>query len=186
MKIEIKKLTPERWADLAQLFKTSDQCKQCWCMNHRLNPKDEIIGTPAKEALKNLIIEKKAFGSLAYAGDQCIGWCAVDPIQNQPGHDYCLKLKKNNTKNVWSIHCLYLHPQFRGHGISKLLIKKAIEIAKAKRATQVLAFPIPEENKSKFPSHEAEFSGRYSTFVKLGFKKNEQLNDFYQVVSKNL
>src|SRR3989338_2386697 len=178
MKIEIKKLTPEKWTDLVQLFETSEKCKECWCMNHRLPPKNEIIGAPAKEALKELVNKKAAFGALAYFDKKCVGWCAVDPIKKQPGHDYYLESKKNHTKNVWSIHCLYLHPKFRGQGISKLLIQKAIEIAKSEGAAKVLAFPIPEENKSKFPSHEAEFSGRYSTFVKLGFKKNEQLNNF--------
>ena len=184
--IYLKKLSPERWNDLVTLFETSAQCKECWCMNHRLPPKDEITGTKAKDALQDLTSKNKIYGVLAYSGDKCVGWCSVDPLKTQPGHDYCLESKDIDNKNIWSIHCIYLHPSFRGQGISKKLIQEAVEVAKSSGASQVLAFPIPEENKAKFSEHDDEFSGRFSTFIKLGFEKKNQLNDFYQVVSKNL
>jgi hypothetical protein len=45
-----------------------------------------------------------------------------------------------------------------------------VEFAKSNGAKLISAFPIPEENRNRFPVNEAEFSGRLSTYLKFGFK----------------
>src|SRR5690606_41562427 len=79
--------------------------------------------------------------------------------------------------------CLYIHPKFRGQGISGGLIEAAVDLAKEKGATEILAFPIPEDARRHFPEHDGEFSGRMSSYRKLGFRTGERINDFYQVMS---
>ncbi len=181
MEIKFLPLCSSNLNDFEMLFNSCDQCKECWCMNHRLDPKDVLIGEAAKMANRKLVNEDKIFGILAYLDEECIGWCAVDPLKNQLGHDYCLEKGIPDDLKPWSIHCVYIKPSARGKGISAGLVNSALKLAKQNGAKEVYSFPIPEENISKFPKDEAEFSGRSSTFRKLGFSKIENLNAFYDV-----
>jgi GNAT superfamily N-acetyltransferase len=92
------------------------------------------------------------------------------------GHD----CQTSGKPGEWAIHCIFVKDGFRGQGISTKLIQAASGIAKENGAKLVSAFPIPDANRSKFPPNEAEFSGRYSTYAKLGFKAAGAGSDFYQ------
>ncbi|MBK7960651.1 MAG: GNAT family N-acetyltransferase [Bdellovibrionales bacterium] len=82
--------------------------------------------------------------------------------------------------NEWSIHCIFVRDGFRGQGVSTDLIRAAIDCAKANGASLISAFPIPSENRKRFPVNEAEFSGRFSTYSKMGFRPVGESSDFYQ------
>lgn len=182
--IKIETVSEKNWPHLVQLFSTSEECTDCWCMNHRSNPATCPTGEKAKEALKEELLAGKAHGLLAYVDGTVAGWCAVDPVNTQVGHDYFTNEKI--ASKAWMIHCLYIEEKFRGSGLSKALIQAAEALAKNNGSSELLAFPIPEESKGKFPKDIAEFSGRLSTFKKFGFEPKEKLNDFYQVVGKTL
>jgi GNAT superfamily N-acetyltransferase len=125
-------------------------------------------------------------GLLAFRDGMPAGWCAIDPVKTQIGHDYYLETESAKDSDAWMIHCLYVNPSHRGAGISKELIASAISLSKANGAKEILAFPIPEDSVGKFPKDLAEFSGRFSTFKKFDFESKARLNNFYQVVSKPL
>lgn len=155
-------------------------------MNHRLSQECCVTGDRAKIALENLIAGHQATGVLAYQDEHCVGWCAVDPIESLPGHDFYIERPEFIKEKIWSIHCLFVIPAARGTGISTGLVKYAIDLARANGARKLLAFPIPEETHAQFPPHDSEFSGRLSTFLKLGFEKVDRLNEFYQIVELQL
>jgi GNAT superfamily N-acetyltransferase len=92
------------------------------------------------------------------------------------GHD----CKPSALPKEWSIHCIFIKEGFRGQGISQQLIESAIVFARSNGASLISAFPIPENNRSRFPVNQAEFSGRQTTYKKLGFKPSGQATDFYQ------
>lgn len=172
-----KSLSSETWDDFASLMETDSQCKECWCLNHR-EPSGCPTGFKAKEKMKFLTSLKKVQGLLAYNHQECIGWIAVDPMSELVGHD----CQKSSKESEWSIHCLFIKDRFRGRGISTQLIGAAIEYAKANGARVITAFPIPQETRNSFPQDKAEFSGRYSTYIKLGFKPSGEPSEFYQRV----
>lgn len=184
--IKIENVTEKNWDSLVKLFEGSQECVDCWCMNHRSEPKSCPTGDSAKTALFQEIKSGKAFGLLAFRDGKPAGWCAIDPVKTQIGHDYYLETADAKTSSAWMIHCLYVDPAHRGAGISKELIQSAISLSKLNKATEVLAFPIPEDSAGKFPKDLAEFSGRFSTFKKFNFEPKTRLNDFYQIVSKPL
>jgi GNAT superfamily N-acetyltransferase len=171
----IRKLSSENWNDFASLMQTDAQCSDCWCLNHR-EPAGCPTGTAAQAKMKQLTAENKVGGLLAYQDQECVGWIAIDPMSELVGHD-CQPAGK---PNEWSIHCLFIKDGFRGQGISRQLITAAIEFAKSNGAKLISAFPIPEENRSRFPVNEAEFSGRLSTYSKFGFKPAGESSEFYQ------
>jgi GNAT superfamily N-acetyltransferase len=183
---EIKLLNAERWNDLASLFKTSKACKDCWCFNHRVPYQKALVKNAARDAMKGLVKEGKVTGLLAYEGETAVGWCAVDPLASQTGHDYFSFTKGPVDPTTWILHCLYVAPTHRGKGISTQLIESAITHAKTSGGTELLAFPIPDDSQKKFALHDTEFSGRLGTYLRLGFLKQERLTEFYQKVRLDL
>lgn len=183
--MNIKPLTSENWHDFEKLFSACEQCRECWCLNHRVRPSEVVTGEQAKAKMKSLLAAGQVGGLLGYVTDQCVAWLSVDALSTQCGHDYVTE-GNSFTPNTWTIHCVYIAPKCRGLGYSQELIRAGIEFAKSQGAKEVLVFPIPEETRAKFPEGEAEFSGRHSTFKKIGFIDKERLNDFYQVMQLEL
>ncbi len=171
----VQELSSENWNGFVSLMESDKQCSECWCLNHR-----ESVGCPtgkaAQDKMQKLAAENQVGGFLAFQAQLCVGWIAIDPMSELVGHD----CQSSGKSNEWSIHCLFIKEGFRGHGISKQLISAAIEFAKSKGAKIISAFPIPEENRKRFPVNEAEFSGRQSTYLKLGFKPAGEASEFYQ------
>lgn len=153
------------------------QCNECWCLNHHLPPTCPT-GLKAKEKKFELVVQSSAQGLLAYEKNQCIGWIAVDPLKELAGHD----CSADASSGEWAIHCIFIKSGFRGVGISKRLIQAAMDFAKRQGAETLIAFPIPQQSRGKYPAHEAEFSGRLSTFKKLGFIEGKIISPFYQRV----
>lgn len=173
--IIIKKFNVDTWNDFVSLMQTDSQCAECWCLNHR-EPVGCVTGVAAQEKMQKFAAKKKIGGLLGYQDQECIGWIAIDPITELVGHD-CHSTGK---RDEWSIHCLFIKDGFRGQGTSKQLIIAAIDFAESNGAKIISAFPIPEENRNLFPVNEAEFSGRFSTYLKLGFTPLEASGEFYQ------
>lgn len=186
MNLLVEQLSSANWEHFEDLFSGCEQCRECWCLNHRVTPDEVVTGENAKVKMKTMTAEGKVGGLLGFVGDECAAWISVDPIETQVGHDYVIERGSAGNVGAWAIHCVYIAPAYRGKGLSRTLIEKATEFARDKGATSVLAFPIPSETRSKFPKDDAEFSGRYSTFVKAGFEDREQLNLFYLVMEMDL
>lgn len=171
----IKELTNDTWRDFVSLMETDTQCSECWCLNHR-ESQGCATGNAAKEKMQSLTEEGNVKGLLIYQNNECVGWIAIDPISDLVGHD----MQSTGKSKEWAIHCMFVRDGYRGKGISTELIQAAIQYAKSKGAELISAFPIPEENRHRFPVNEAEFSGRSSTYQKLGFKSVETTTEFYQ------
>lgn len=170
-------LTSSTWNDFVSLMKTDSQCNECWCLNHR-EPAGCATGAEAQNKMNTLVDKSSVHGLLAYEENNPVGWIAIDPMAWLTGHD----CQSTGKADEWSIHCLYVKDGFRGKGISIQLIQAAIEYAKINGAKLISAFPIPHENRNKFPPNEAEFAGRFSTYSKLGFIPDGEASEFYQRV----
>lgn len=173
--IEIRELTHKNWDDFVSLMETDRQCADCWCLNHR-KPAGCATGSAAKEIMKALPVEQKVCSLVGYANSECVGWISIDPMSSLVGHD----LQATGKDHEWSIHYIFIKEGFRGQGLSTRLIQSAIEYAKSNGVKVISAFPIPPENQSRFPKDEAEFSGRFSTYKKIGFTPVGQASELYQ------
>ncbi|MEZ6186361.1 MAG: GNAT family N-acetyltransferase [Planctomycetota bacterium] len=178
-------LTPERAALLAGLFQQDPQCAECWCMNHRCPDGAAPVHDAAREAFLRGVAAGEVHGVVALRSGACVGWCAVDPLAAQVGHDYVLA-SRTVEPGDWTIHCLFVAPEARGQGLSGRLIEAAEAYARARGATRLLAFPIPDANRARFPAHEAEFAGRHASYARRGFADLPALDAFYAVVAKPL
>jgi predicted GNAT family acetyltransferase len=181
MSLGIRPISSSSWDDFVSLMQTDSQCSDCWCLNHRA-PSGCSTGLEAKKEMQSLVFANKVQGLLAYVNQESVGWIAIEPMSELVGHD-CQDSAK---EQEWSIHCLFVKDGFRGQGISNYLIKSAIDYAKLHNAKIISAFPIPSENRNRFPPNEAEFSGRFSTYAKKGFLAAGDPSDFYQRVELTL
>jgi hypothetical protein len=104
----IHALSPQNLHHLETLFSTSEECKECWCMNHRCAPAACPTGHQAATQFSEKLRKQEINGLIAYLEDKPVGWCAIDKTSTQVGHDFVIENPKEITENSWMI--LPVHP----------------------------------------------------------------------------
>jgi GNAT superfamily N-acetyltransferase len=161
VQVKIRPVDKNNWDDFEALFESKGGPSYCWCMVWRMN-KEELKqnnSTCRKEFIKRRIWENIPVGILGYFEDKPVAWCSIAPRETHErlGGDEQLK-------NVWSISCFYIKRQFRGKGLTAILIEEAKKYAKENGAEYVEAYPVRQDS----PSY--RFMGYTERFEKFGFK----------------
>ena len=104
-------------------------------------------------------------GYLAFDGDECIGWCNAANVND------LFRLKNDldpycKNKEVGCTVCFVIHPKYRGKGVARLLLKKAIAGFKEKGYEAMIA--IPFENKQ---APQKRYRGTKNMYEEFGFKE---------------
>lgn len=167
--LEFHPVTPERWRDLETLFGERGACGGCWCMWWRLKRSqfEKQKGQENKKALKRVVESGEIPGLLAYAHGQPIAWCSVAPRETYPVLERSPTLKRIDGKPVWSVVCFFVNKSFRRMGVTRELLKAAVEYAEKGGAKIVEGYPV-EPKKAKMPEVFA-WTGFVSAFRKAGF-----------------
>jgi predicted GNAT family acetyltransferase len=166
MKLTIRKLTPDLWSALEDLFGHKRNCGDCWCMYWRIGgayrnrPREKN-----KAAFRDIVNRGPSPGLLAFDGDIAVGWCQLTPRDALPWLDRTWRLKRVDDAPVWSISCCYVSIGNRRQGITSHLIAAALQAAKRAKAPALEAYPLDAD---LTPS--ASGTGYASTFVRAGFK----------------
>lgn len=202
MSFHVRELTRDTWFDLVQLFEQDRMTSQCFCLSHRVKPENLVIEKEAHDQMKewvcpapklrSLKLADEADASLASAGIEApinvhglilyedqnpVGWISIDPLVVLPGHDAHSEARPGE----WTIHCIFLLPDYRKKALSQTLIRAAMELARGKGAAMVTAFPCPAEAEAGQPES-LFFGGRMNTFLELGFVTSKRLSDLYHRV----
>ena len=159
MKIAIAPVTPVNWPDLETLFETPGGPAYCWCMTWRDMP-GRALAKPAhrKAALRAEVMAAREVGLLLTAEDVPGGWCSLAPT------DHFRPLSKARVESgTWSLTCLFLRRDLRGHGLSARLLTAAIDHARAEGASALEATPVDPDS----PSY--RFMGFVPLFAAHGF-----------------
>jgi GNAT superfamily N-acetyltransferase len=167
--LEFRPLTPERWADLEDLFGERGACGGCWCMWWRLKRSEFMRqrGDANKRAMKKIVDSGEVPGILAYASGDPIAWCSVAPRQAYPTLERSRLLKRLDDKPVWSIVCFFVAKPFRGKGVTIKLLEAATKYARKRGGKIVEGYP-KEPQKGKIPDAFA-YTGLASAFRRAGF-----------------
>lgn len=170
--VDIRPLTPDRWDDLAALFETSAVTRGCWCMWFRRTSAEFRAqgGDGNRSAMKD-IVEKAdvAPGLLAYVEGAPMGWCAVAPREEYPRILRSNTVKPIDETRVWSIVCFFVASKGRGRGVSKRLLKAAVDFAAEQGARVIEAYPIDPAGGRVTPDE--AYYGVVSTFAAAGFRE---------------
>lgn len=167
--MDFKPLEKNTWKDLEQLFGPKGACGGCWCMYWRLKNAEfqKHKGGNLKEAMKGLVNQQLPIGVLAYIEEQPVGWCAIAPREVYTRLNNSRILAPVDDKSVWSIVCFFIDRHHRRQGLSKALIKAAIDYAQQLGAKLIEAYPIAPK-KEKVPPVFA-YTGLASAFSACGF-----------------
>jgi GNAT superfamily N-acetyltransferase len=166
-------LTPDRWADLEQLFGRHGAYGGCWCMWWRCTRREFEAqkGEGNRKALRSLVEAGQVPGVLAYRladrKERPVGWCSVAPRETYPSLERSPVLKRLDDASVWSLVCLFVSRQERGQGIAEALVRAAAAYVRGQGGKVVEAYPtIPRQ--SELPPV-SSCMGVPSLFARAGF-----------------
>jgi GNAT superfamily N-acetyltransferase len=179
-------LTEANWGKFVRLFGNRGACGNCWCMFYRLSKADFDEGKADdgnKEAMHELVRQKRPAGILAFYEDIPIAWCAFAPREDFMKLERSRVHKRIDNEPVWSIPCFFIDKRFRRMGVSVELLKGVIRYAKTQGIKIIEAYPtIP--TKAPLPDSFA-WIGLYKAFERAGFEivdrtsKNRPMVRFY-------
>ncbi len=160
----------DNWPDLEALFSERGVQNGCWCMYWRI-PRNEFqhnYGANNRRLFKGIVESGVVPGILAYHQGKAVGWCSVAPRTDFPVLGRSPVLKPVDDQPVWSIVCFFVSKSYRHGGLSRLLIRAAVQYAKEQGAHIVEAYPIDANVKS---IEYERYRGLTTTFAKVGFKE---------------
>jgi GNAT superfamily N-acetyltransferase len=145
MDIDVVPATADRFDDVAVLLAPRDpDAPSCWCLSMRL-PNAENHALPARERparLRRYAEEGLAPGVLAYVDGAPAGWCSVAPRASYHRLTHSRTIPTVDEVPVWSIVCFVVRPAFRRRGVTRALLRGAVEFAFANGAPAVEAYPV--------------------------------------------
>ncbi|RPJ41620.1 MAG: GNAT family N-acetyltransferase [Candidatus Latescibacterota bacterium] len=184
--IEVHPLTPDRWADFAELFGPRGAYAGCWCMWWRLARSEftKNQGEGNRRAMKKLVDSGRTPGLLAYADGKAVGWCAVAPREEFASLERSRVLKRLDDEPVWSIVCFFIAKGWRGRGVGEALARGAIRHAKSRGGKILEAYPTHPRGKELPPV--SSFMGLPSLFEKVGFTQVARPSEAKVILRKTL
>jgi GNAT superfamily N-acetyltransferase len=172
--VEVRAVTADRLADVADLFASNGTTRGCWCMYFIASRHDFGSGYRGgnRKAFEALLADSPVpFGLLAYRDGRPVGWCAAGPRSRYPraiGPRARILAKRDPAEDddVWLVPCFFVRVGERGSGITSVLLDAAVELARAHGATAVEGFP---RSAGQAPSPD-DFLGREELFASCGFQ----------------
>jgi GNAT superfamily N-acetyltransferase len=172
--IAVHPLTPDRLADLADLFGSNATTRGCWCMWFIDSAKDVQAGWRTgrnRRAFEALARDADPpMGVLAYAGDTPVGWLATGPRSRYPrtiGPRAKILRDRDPAEDddVWLLPCFFVRVGHRRSGVTAALLAAAVDLAGEHGAPAVEGFPIAEGQ----PRSADDYLGRERRFAECGF-----------------
>jgi GNAT superfamily N-acetyltransferase len=166
MNLTIRRLTPDQWPALEDLFGQNGACGGCWCMYWRIGSAyHKRRREQNKSAFREIVKRGPPPGLLAFDGDVAVGWCQLTPRDALPWLDRAWRLKRVDAASVWALSCFYVRKGYRKRGVTSALIVAALKAARRAKAPALEAYPL---DAALTPS--ASGTGFASTFARAGFK----------------
>jgi GNAT superfamily N-acetyltransferase len=169
----IRELTPKLWPSLEALFGPNGACGGCWCMYWRIKPGEkyeDVKGPKAKRRFKSLVMKGKAHGLLAFAGDEPVGWCAIERREDLPRLDRAPSLRVGDAERVWSLPCFFIKAGWRRKGVAGALLREAEAVLIDRGAEIAEGYPTKPSTSDKIPAAWA-WTGVPAMFESAGFQR---------------
>jgi GNAT superfamily N-acetyltransferase len=170
-KLTFRPLKKSTWADFEKLFGKRGACGGCWCMWWRMRRSDfhRTSGEQRRRAMKKIVESGSVPGILAYAGRQPVGWVSVAPREDFPVLGRSRVLKPIDDTPVWSVVCFFVRNDFRRRGMTKELLRAAIDHVRRGGGRVVEGYPVDTET-GDAPGTSV-FTGVASAFRRVGFRE---------------
>ena len=162
-------LTIERWADFEKLFGANGACGGCWCMWWKLATRDfdRMKGEPNHQTQQGIVASGTVPGVLVHAGNEPVGWCAVEPRGNYPRLARSRVMAPVDDADVWSITCFFVDKGYRRQGLTVHLLRAVANHVKSRGGKILEGYPV-EPKGDRMPAAFA-YTGLASAFNQAGF-----------------
>ncbi|HET9055973.1 MAG TPA: GNAT family N-acetyltransferase [Chitinophagaceae bacterium] len=167
-------LTHLNWKQYEVLMGEKGGCGNCWCMLFRLPYREFQQNKPNgnKKLMHQLVNKGKPVGLILSIADEPIGWIAMAPREDYIKIEKSRVFKRIDNNPVWSITCFFIKKEYRKMGLSKQLIKGAVDFAKRKNIKILEAYPTIPYSENVPPPF--LWVGVLSAFTDCGFKVVKQ------------
>ncbi|MDH5420312.1 MAG: GNAT family N-acetyltransferase [Acidimicrobiia bacterium] len=168
----IHPVTPDRRADLLELFGDSGAYSNCWCTWYLLTNKQFNDTAPAdrRALLLGQVDDGLEPGLLAYRDGVPVGWCAVAPRERyaRMNAPRALSHKAIDDQPAWVVSCFYIDKAHRNTGVAKALLEATVDHARSHGATLLEGFPWDKPMKDD--AWGTMFVGNLKMFQGAGFE----------------
>ncbi len=172
--INVLPLTSKRWHDLETIFESRgcSMARGCWCMYYRKSgrqpplPEGLTVSEFNRESLESLAEGGTPPGLIGYRNKIPVGWISLGPRED------FLKLRRSpvmkpvDDQPVWSIICFVVPGEYRGQGVSRELLRGAIDYARSAGVEILEAYPVDKPDRSR---DDSMFFGAKSIYDAAGF-----------------
>jgi GNAT superfamily N-acetyltransferase len=168
--VDVKPVTPDRWADLVELFDANRASSGCWCMWFRATPKAWSANGDAgnQRAMEEIVAADDEPGLLAYEDGRPVGWVSVAPRREFARIETKADRGVVSEEGVWSVVCFFIAVGRRGEGIGSALLSAAVEFARSRGARVLEAYPVDRDSSI---SNGDAYTGVRSMYAKAGFRE---------------
>jgi GNAT superfamily N-acetyltransferase len=142
--------------DLQTVFGVRGAAANCQCQRYKLRPREAFAKFPVEERARRLREQtacgrpesETTSGLVAYLGGDPVGWCAVEPRSAYEGLARSNRVpwegrsEDKSDGSVWAITCVFVRAGFRGRGLAHALARAAVELARARGARALEAYPL--------------------------------------------
>jgi len=170
-----RSVTMSDWPVLETLMGPKGVGGGCWCQ-WAVVPRGgklwrECQGTGNRNAFRRQIQSGEAHGSLAFHGEECVGWCRYGPTESFPRLANSPSLNGDPPAGTWSVVCFYIPARWRGRGVATALLRHALDEMLGKGVALVEAYPVPDSTRSGAAQPAAfAWMGVASLFTRRGFR----------------
>ena len=183
--------TLDRWDDVQHSLTGGGDGRSCQCVWPVLTNKDwNATTTPERERLfKEEIAAGPPPGLVAYVDGEAAGWVRIGPRTAQARLPRTRAIAAATTEpfddpTVWAVTCFVVRREHRGAGLNAVLLKAAVEYARASGARVIEGYPVDTAGE-KQRSNEL-FHGALSTFLSAGFQEAAPLSSGRALVTLEL
>ncbi|MFD1717929.1 GNAT family N-acetyltransferase [Georgenia deserti] len=169
------------WDDIQAVLGTRGTGALCQCQRYKLAPGESFAGSPAEERAHRLREQtdtghpesSTTSGLLAYLGGLPVGWCAVEPRPHYTGLIRAFRVpwegrfEDPTDPDVWALTCVFARARYRRRGVSRALVRAAVEYARQRGARALEGYPMTTTRAIAEELH----VGTVRTFAEAGFRE---------------
>jgi GNAT superfamily N-acetyltransferase len=180
--VRIVRANEASWDDLEAVFGTRGDSARCWCQRYKMQP-GESWASVGRDALAFRLRQqtdcghpraRTTSGLVAYRGGEPVGWCAVEPRTGYPR--LLLKTRvpwdgraeDKADDSVWAVTCVLVRAGHRRRGVSRALVRAAVDHARARGARALEGYPMITTPGEEIMPAEVHVGTR-SVFADAGF-----------------
>ena len=175
-------VTPERLADMDEVFGERGVARQCYCMHWRRPDGGYDDERDNRDRFQDIARDGPPPGLLGYVADKPVGWVQVGPRADFPTLGRSRLFKPVDEVEPWTINCFVVRTGQRRKGIGRGLLESAIEYARSHDAQIIEAYPVDGTRESVVDY----FTGTLGLFSEYGFTELLRRNDTRPIVRLTL